>query len=354
MVDKSKWTTIANIISTGSGMAALIPGFGWAFGLVGGIAQISINIELEWGPFGVQNPDDPDPDFEKEPVLEIFELPPWPDLEAPAFFHSIGYTSLKDAIESTSYLKSYRIAERRYYSALMAGDKESAKNQNSFATNFLKEFEFRLRSFSLNMLRFSDALALDEIGSKTLEIETGYTQYQNELKKTGSLPEFEQEAVKLLGLPKHIESRIIQRCLLIPSAKVVEIFGRTTTLSQIYRQLSDTILEYANEVNTIFPPLETKKTPKHFEDYRAGTIGFKSGSAGITVSLKKPMPQKYSVSVQPTNTSGYSPTKEATYFNVLKKTSTDFQVQHKRCEDGVPVALDRNISLDWIAWSTNT
>jgi len=61
----------------------------------------------------------------------------------------------------------------------------------------------------------------------------------------------------------------------------------------------------------------------------------------------------YSVVVQPTNTAGYSPIPNCTYFNVLKKTTTNFQVQHKRCDDGVPVKLDVNVSLDWIAWSHN-
>jgi hypothetical protein len=88
--------------------------------------------------------------------------------------------------------------------------------------------------------------------------------------------------------------------------------------------------------------------------YRAGTAAFTSGSAGIVVTFSAPMPtDKYSVVVQPTNTAGYSPISNCTYFNVLKKTTTNFQVQHKRCDDGVPVKLDVNISLDWIAWSHN-
>jgi hypothetical protein len=88
--------------------------------------------------------------------------------------------------------------------------------------------------------------------------------------------------------------------------------------------------------------------------YRAGTAPFTTGSAGITVKFSVPMPTaKYSVVVQPTNTAGYSPISQCTYFNVLKKTTTNFQVQHKRCDDGTPVPLDVNVSLDWIAWSHN-
>lgn len=88
--------------------------------------------------------------------------------------------------------------------------------------------------------------------------------------------------------------------------------------------------------------------------YRAGTAPFTAGSAGIVVTFSVPMPTaKYSVVVQPTNTAGYSPISQCTYFNVLKKTTTNFQVQHKRCDNGAPVNLDVNVSLDWIAWSHN-
>ncbi len=88
--------------------------------------------------------------------------------------------------------------------------------------------------------------------------------------------------------------------------------------------------------------------------YRAGTAPFTAGSAGIVVTFSVPMPtDKYSVVVQPTNTAGYSPISQCTYFNVLKKTTTNFQVQHKRCDDGTPINLDVNVSLDWIAWSHN-
>lgn len=88
--------------------------------------------------------------------------------------------------------------------------------------------------------------------------------------------------------------------------------------------------------------------------YRAGTASFTAGSAGIVITFSAPMPTaKYSVVVQATNTAGYSPTADCTYFNVLKKTQTNFQVQHKRCDNGTPVALDTNVSLDWIAWSHN-
>jgi len=88
------------------------------------------------------------------------------------------------------------------------------------------------------------------------------------------------------------------------------------------------------------------------EGCRAGTAAFLAGQAGIVVNLQPAMEtKKYSVSVQPTNTAGYSPVTTCTYFNVLKKTKTQFQVQHKQCADGVPVALDTNVSLDWIICS---
>ena len=85
-------------------------------------------------------------------------------------------------------------------------------------------------------------------------------------------------------------------------------------------------------------------------DYRAGTSPFLVGQAGISITFTTPLPSAdYSVVVQATNTSGYSPTTVCTYFNVLHKTSSGFSVQHKRCNDGVPVALDAGVSLDWIA-----
>jgi hypothetical protein len=81
---------------------------------------------------------------------------------------------------------------------------------------------------------------------------------------------------------------------------------------------------------------------------RAGTIGFPIGSAGITVPIVPPMPNNtYSVSLQATNTAGYSTTSDCTYFNVLHKTPTQFEIQHKRCKDGIPVTLDQGVSIDW-------
>ncbi len=84
--------------------------------------------------------------------------------------------------------------------------------------------------------------------------------------------------------------------------------------------------------------------------YRAGTSAFNAGQAGIFVTFTTPLPSaNYSVSVQATNTGGYSPTADCTYFNVLHKTANGFDVQHKRCNDGVPLALTVGVSLDWIA-----
>ena len=84
---------------------------------------------------------------------------------------------------------------------------------------------------------------------------------------------------------------------------------------------------------------------------KAGTAGFGVGQAGIFVTypISWPIGTKYSVVVQPTNTAGYSPTSVCTYFNVLKKTDTKFEVQHKRCDNGLPLTLDTAVSLDWIA-----
>lgn len=84
---------------------------------------------------------------------------------------------------------------------------------------------------------------------------------------------------------------------------------------------------------------------------KAGTAAFPIGQAGITVLFPVAWPANavYAMSVQPTNTAGYSPTTVCTYFNVLNKTATSFQVQHKRCDNGVPVPLDTAVSLDWIA-----
>lgn len=83
--------------------------------------------------------------------------------------------------------------------------------------------------------------------------------------------------------------------------------------------------------------------------YRAGTAVFASGRDGINITFSTPMPDlKYSVVVQATNTAGYSPIAVCTYFNPLHKRLDGFEVQHKRCDDGVPVKLDTNVSLDWI------
>jgi len=84
--------------------------------------------------------------------------------------------------------------------------------------------------------------------------------------------------------------------------------------------------------------------------YRAGTAVFASGRDGINITFSSPMPNlNYSVVVQATNTAGYSPASVCTYFNPLHKRLDGFEVQHKRCDDGVPVKLDTNVSLDYIA-----
>lgn len=85
------------------------------------------------------------------------------------------------------------------------------------------------------------------------------------------------------------------------------------------------------------------------QNYRAGTAAFTAGKAGINITFSSPLPStRYAVIVQPTNTAGYSTTTVCTYFNPLHKRVDGFEVQHKRCDDGVPVQLDTNVSLDWV------
>jgi hypothetical protein len=84
---------------------------------------------------------------------------------------------------------------------------------------------------------------------------------------------------------------------------------------------------------------------------RFGTAAFAVGQEGINITFKGgPMPDTgYAVVVQPTNTAGYSGTSDDTYFNPLHKRTDGFEVQFKRCQDGVPVPIAVDVSLDWIA-----
>lgn len=85
------------------------------------------------------------------------------------------------------------------------------------------------------------------------------------------------------------------------------------------------------------------------QNYRAGTAAFAVGKDGINITFSSPMPNtNYAISVVATNASGYSPTSVCTYFNPLHKRVDGFEVQHKRCDDGVPLKLDSGVSLDWI------
>ena len=85
-------------------------------------------------------------------------------------------------------------------------------------------------------------------------------------------------------------------------------------------------------------------------DYRAGVAGFAAGQDGINIVFSSPMPNtEYAVTVQATNTSGYSPMYVCTYFNPLHKRTDGFEVQHKGCFNGAPIRLDQNVSLNWIA-----
>jgi hypothetical protein len=83
-------------------------------------------------------------------------------------------------------------------------------------------------------------------------------------------------------------------------------------------------------------------------EIRAGSVAFPAGTDGVTVTLTPAVDQPYTVIVQPTNTAGYSPTTEATFFNVLKETSAKFEVQHKTTKEGTPLKLDVNVTLKWI------
>ena len=107
-------------------------------------------------------------------------------------------------------------------------------------------------------------------------------------------------------------------------------------------------MKYKLVVALVLVCLSFVPTASHAIEIRAGSVGWTAGQAGITVTLTPPVAAPYSVVVQPTNTAGYSPTSECTYFNVLKETPTKFEVQHKTCKDGTPVPLDGNVTLKWI------
>lgn len=84
---------------------------------------------------------------------------------------------------------------------------------------------------------------------------------------------------------------------------------------------------------------------------KAGIASFPAGEAGININFPfgfKIVGANYAVVVQPTNTAGYSPVSECTYFNPLHKRDDGFEVQHKTCLDGTPEALDVGVSLNWI------
>ncbi len=86
-------------------------------------------------------------------------------------------------------------------------------------------------------------------------------------------------------------------------------------------------------------------------EIRAGVSSFAIGQAGIYVPLSPAVDEAYSVVVQPSNTAGYSTTGECTYFNVLKSTPTEFQIQHKTCKDGTPIPVDVSVTINWVLMS---
>lgn len=86
-------------------------------------------------------------------------------------------------------------------------------------------------------------------------------------------------------------------------------------------------------------------------EIRAGVSSFAIGQAGIYVPLSPAVDQAYSVVIQPANTAGYSTTGECTYFNVLKETPNEFQIQHKTCKDGTPIPVDTSVTINWVLMS---
>jgi len=85
---------------------------------------------------------------------------------------------------------------------------------------------------------------------------------------------------------------------------------------------------------------------------RSGITSFPKGKDGIQIEFAEPMPSSnYVITVQQTNAGGYSPTSESTYFNVLRKTKSGFQVQHKTTESDTPKKLQSSVTLNWIAIS---
>ena len=84
-------------------------------------------------------------------------------------------------------------------------------------------------------------------------------------------------------------------------------------------------------------------------DIRSGAFPWPNGADGVTIPISPPVSGPNSpVVVQPAATAGFSTLADCTYFNVLKVTANDFQVQHKTCKDGTPIKTDTTITLFWI------
>ena len=85
-------------------------------------------------------------------------------------------------------------------------------------------------------------------------------------------------------------------------------------------------------------------------DIRAGVLAWPVGSMGVVIPISPPMPNaNYSPNVQALNTAGFSSVSECVYFNVLHLTPTQFEVQLKKCKDGVPVPTTTTLTLGWSA-----
>jgi hypothetical protein len=107
------------------------------------------------------------------------------------------------------------------------------------------------------------------------------------------------------------------------------------------------LIALATVVDLTFGRNATATQP--LQNIRAGSKAWLPGQAGININFLTPMPStNYAVVVQATNTAGYSPTSVCTYLNPLHKRTDGFEVQHKRCDDGVPVGLDTGLTMNYI------
>lgn len=92
---------------------------------------------------------------------------------------------------------------------------------------------------------------------------------------------------------------------------------------------------------------------------KSGVATMPTGTAGISVPFTNtsgflaPLPSactQYVVVLTQSNDGAYSPTPNCTYLNVLDKTTTGFEVQHKGCADGIPYNVTgAALEFNWVA-----